>query len=357
MTSVRALVVDDSVVMRQLIRQALENDPYIKVQGVAANGRIALSHISRDMPDVVILDIEMPEMDGLTCLRAIRKQYPRLPVIMCSTLTEHGAKVTIEALSLGASDYVLKPSGISGPQNSITQLQLALSPKVKYLCEVHYSASPRKAAIPLANAQITAGPVTLVAIGCSTGGPNALAEVIPTFPENFPVPVLIVQHMPPMFTRLMAERLNKISRIPVAEASAGILLSPGKGWVAAGDFHLLTAESAKGPLLQLSKTPPVNSCRPAVDIMFQSVARSHGAGVLGVVLTGMGQDGLRGAEAIRNAGGRVIVQDEDSSVVWGMPGAIAEAGLATEILPLSAIGRAIVARVAHPSMASMFSFR
>jgi two-component system, chemotaxis family, protein-glutamate methylesterase/glutaminase len=343
MTAIRALVVDDSVVMRQLIRQALESDPHIKVQAVAANGRIALSLISRDMPDVVILDIEMPEMDGLACLRALRTAYPRLPVIMCSTLTEHGASITVEALSLGASDYVLKPSSISGPQNPLAQLQVALVPKIRALCGVRSATHKSMASAVGPTIRCNGGLVTLVVIGCSTGGPNALADVIPTLPAEFPAPVLIVQHMPPMFTRLMAERLNKISQIPVAEASAGIPLASGKAWVAAGDFHLLLAETQKGAILQLSKTPPVNSCRPAVDILFQSAAKTHSVGVLGVVLTGMGQDGLRGAEAIRGSGGRVIVQDETSSVVWGMPGAIATAGLATAILPLTAIGQAIVA--------------
>lgn len=354
MTRIRALVVDDSVVMRQLIRQALESDPEIKVQAVAANGRIALSLISREIPDVVILDIEMPEMDGLACLRAIRIAYPRLPVVMCSTLTEHGAAVTVEALSLGASDYVLKPSSISGPANPLAQLRMVLVPKVRGLCGVHHSLSNVVAHNIVALTQTTQSPVTLVVIGCSTGGPNALADVIPTLPADFPVPVLIVQHMPPMFTRLMAERLNKISHIPVNEASAGVPLKPGKAWVAAGDFHLLVAETSRGAILQLSKSSPVNSCRPAVDVLFQSVARTHRAGVLGVILTGMGQDGLRGAKEIRDTGGHVIVQDEGSSVVWGMPGAIANAGLATDILPLSAIGQAIITTTQRSLVPSIY---
>lgn len=344
MTHVQVLVVDDSVVMRQLLRQTFSADPIIRVQGVAANGRIALAMIAQTPPDAVVLDIEMPEMDGLTCVQEIRRRYPKLPVIMCSTLTEHGAAITLEALARGANDYVTKPSSLDATDNPIEKLRRELIPRIRALCRVAQQES-----LPTVAKRIHAirreWPVRIVAIGASTGGPNALAEVLPTIPKNFPVPILIVQHMPPVFTRLMAERLDKTCNIRVQEAREGARLRPGEAWVAAGDFHLGVMDVMGERVLHVSQGPAENSCRPAVDVLFRSVAQVYGAGVLGVVLTGMGYDGLRGSEHVREAGGRVIVQDEATSVVWGMPRAVAGAGLADEIWPLSAMGAAIASAV------------
>jgi two-component system chemotaxis response regulator CheB len=355
MPKIRILVVDDALVFRRLVSEELNNDPELEVVGTAPNGRIALAKMPQLAPDLVILDIEMPEMDGLATLAELRKLYPRLPVIMFSAHTERGAVATLDALSLGASDYFTKPTSVDGLDASLEVIRRELIPQIKTLC-ARAACEPRSPARSGRSGEVPAisGPrsahrtpraVQVLAIGASTGGPNALAEVFATLPGDFPVPIVIVQHMPPMFTRLLAERLSARFPIGFYEGVSGSVLQPGQAWIAPGDHHMIVVRDGTQVRLLVHQDPPENSCRPAVDVLFRSVASAYGAGTLAVVLTGMGQDGLRGCEVIREAGGQILVQDEASSVVWGMPGYVARANLADRILPLAVIGDEILKRV------------
>jgi two-component system, chemotaxis family, protein-glutamate methylesterase/glutaminase len=351
---IRILVVDDSVVARRLLADALGADPGLEVVGAAANGRIALARIPQLSPDAVILDVEMPEMDGLEALAAIRKSYARLPVIMFSTVTERGAATTLDALSLGANDYVPKPSNMGGVAAAMARIREELIPKIKVHCGAVGGVVQAPSAIPalasVARSLALAGSrrgcrVEIVAIGVSTGGPNALAEVIPHLPTRLPVPVVIVQHMPPIFTKFLAERLASKSQISVKEGAPNEVVEPGHAWLAPGNFHMIVKRDGSAVRIDTHQGPPENSCRPAVDVLFRSVAATYGAGALGVVMTGMGQDGLRGCECIREAGGQIVVQDEATSVVWGMPGFVAHAGLADKVLPLGQMAGEIMRRI------------
>jgi two-component system chemotaxis response regulator CheB len=339
---IRILVVDDAVVFRRLVADELNADPALEVVGTAANGRIALAKLPQVNPDLVILDIEMPELDGQATLREIRKTHPKLPVIMFSALTERGAAATLDALALGATDYFAKPAA-GGPDASLRVIRDELIPEIKALCGRR--AEPVAVPAPPDSGPARTGPVDIVAVATSTGGPNALAEVFAGLPADLPVPVVIVQHMPPMFTRLLAERLSADHPVKVEEGRSGGLLRPAHAWIAPGDHHMVVARDAGPARVLLHQDPPENSCRPAADVLFRSVARAFGPAALAVVMTGMGQDGLRGCEAIREAGGQVIAQDEASSVVWGMPGFVARAGLADRVLPLALIAPEIVRRV------------
>lgn len=396
--AIRILVVDDSVVIRKLVTATLSEVRGMEVVATAATGKIALTKIQQCHPDIVILDVEMPEMDGIETLQHIRKLSPRLPVIMFSTKTERGAVATIEALTRGASDYVAKPANVGNVMIAMARVREEMVPKIVALTSRTRGAAARPPSSPLATLahgatgvpgpktmplatlrlppasasstrtiplpkvatqaiprpQPTApnpvvvldgpirlhraagprAPVEVVAIGASTGGPNALAELLTQLPEDFPVPIVIVQHMLATFTRHFAERLAAQCRLKIVEASPGEALLPGRAYVARGDYHLLTERRAGRVQLAMNQDPQENYCRPAVDVLFRSVAASYGAGALAVVLTGMGHDGLIGCSAIRDAGGDIIVQDEQSSVVWGMPGFVARAGLASQVLGL-----------------------
>jgi two-component system, chemotaxis family, protein-glutamate methylesterase/glutaminase len=341
------LIVDDSVVVRKILSDTLSADPAIEVAGTASDGHIALAKIPICSPDLVTLDVEMPVMDGLQALAEIRKLYPKLPVIMFSTLTERGAEATLDALALGASDYATKPSQTGSSAAAIERIREELIPKIKALC---HCAEPQRAVIPAARPKmrprpIVRGRIEIVAIGTSTGGPNALAEVIPTIPKNFPVPIVTVQHMPPIFTRLLAQRLSSHSQIAVEEGRAGERLEAAQAWIAPGNFHMTVTRHGTAALLGMNQDPPEHSCRPAVDVLFRSVAANYGPNALAVVMTGMGSDGVLGAQQIREAGGEVIIQDEASSVVWGMPGLTYAAGQADGVYPLAQLGPEIVRRV------------
>ncbi|HLX84020.1 MAG TPA: chemotaxis response regulator protein-glutamate methylesterase [Terriglobales bacterium] len=344
MHQIRVLVVDDSAVSRKLLGDLFASDPEIVLAGTAGNGNQALERIRELRPDLVTLDVEMPGMDGLQALVEIRKIYWKLPVIMFSSLTERGAAVTLEALTRGASDYVTKPSHRDPPEGAIERVREDLIRKIKSLCPVP-SPQPRPAPAPAASSIRPPSRIDIVAIGTSTGGPNALGAFIPLLPPDFPVPVVIVQHMPPLFTRLLAERLNMLSPLEVKEGKQGQRLQRGQIWIAPGDHHMTVTRKGTEFVLGLNDSPPENSCRPAVDVLFRSVAQSYGPNVLAVVLTGMGSDGTRGASDIHGAGGQVIVQDEASSVVWGMPGSVVAANLADRIYPLGGIGAELVRRV------------
>ncbi len=353
MPKIRVLVVDDSVVIRRILTDELNKDPDIEVIGSAATGEIALAKIEQTPPDVVTMDIEMPEMDGLTAVSEIRKTHKKLPIIMFSTLSQRAAKETLEALARGANDYVTKPANVGSATLAMQRVREELIPKIKSLAQLQSGfvgsdapAVPKPSA-PSALQFSSKKPfaVDIVAIGVSTGGPNALAEVIPCIPKDCPVPIVIVQHMPPVFTKCLAERLSVKSQIPILEGNPGDVMTPGQAWIAPGDYHMVVERKGTKIVLATNQDPPENSCRPAVDVMFRSVAKVYGKAVLAVVLTGMGQDGMRGAEVIREAGGHVMVQDEASSVVWGMPGAVVQAGLAHSVVPLDQISSEIIRKV------------
>ncbi len=353
---IRVLVVDDSVVIRRLVTHALEEDAEIAVVGTASNGSIALQRIPQYNPDVLTLDIEMPEMDGLETLRRLRRDYPQLRVIMFSTLTERGAAVTLEALTLGASDYVTKASNEGSLDRSMARLREELIPKIKQFfilpgrtrpattpepAQVHGSLLSRSKPV----SQSTCVRPKVVAIGVSTGGPTALGTILPQLPAEFPLPILLVQHMPPLFTRFLAERLCTSCRLPVKEATQGDPVAAGKILIAPGDFHMKVAANGAEARVFLDQSPPQNSCRPSVDALFSSIGETYGGAVIAVILTGMGQDGLRGAEILKTQGASILAQDEASSVVWGMPGAVVNAGLADCVLPLDQVVPEILRRV------------
>ena len=357
----RILVVDDSAVVRRLIADALADDEDVEIVATATNGRAAVERIRQHEPDLVTLDVEMPGMDGLAALRAIRAEWPRLPVVMFSTLTERGAQVTVEALLLGADDYVTKPVGAGGVDESVRRIRESLVPRIHALCAPRRSAPPSPAVSPssagrraevlpggpalptatgrgaLASPTVRRRRAEAIVVGVSTGGPTALAALLPSLPADLPAPVLIVQHMPATFTRMLADRLDDACAVPVREATDGHAPRPGEVLLAPGGRHLEVRSGTAGPVLRLTEEPPENSCRPAVDVLFRTAADVYGAGVLGVVLTGMGSDGRKGSEAIHGVGGQVVVQDEASSVVWGMPGAVVAAGTCDRILPLGQI--------------------
>ena len=354
MPKIRVLIVDDSVVIRRLLTDELSKDPDIEIVGTAATGKIALSKVVQTPPDVVTMDIEMPEMDGLTAVTEIRKTHPKLPIIMFSTLSQRAAKETLEALARGANDYVTKPANVGSAALAMQRVREDLIPKIKTLArpeaanhQAKVSSLPQSTASSGLRSSTSKKPfqVDIVAIGISTGGPNALAEVMPFIPKNCPVPILIVQHMPPVFTKCLAERLAVKAQIPIQEGQPGDVLVPGQAWIAPGDFHMVVKRQGTNIVLDTNQDPPENSCRPAVDVMFRSVAKVYGHAVLAAVLTGMGQDGMRGAEVIREAGGYVMAQDEATSVVWGMPGAVVQAGLAHSVLPLPQVSTEIMRKV------------
>lgn len=339
---IRVMVVDDSVVVRRFICEVIASDPHLEVVATAANGKLALQRLNQVEVDLVTLDVDMPELDGFGTLAELRKRRPDLPVLMFSSATSRAAASTIEALSLGANDYLLKPEGVSGLEAARERLKQELLPKIKALC-----VKPRTSSIPIMiDAPVpSAAPVTAIAIAVSTGGPAALHLILSALPADLPVPIFIVQHMPATFTALLAARLQQTTALKVLEANLTSRVLPGHVYLAPGDFHLVVDKSSGGLMVRTNQDPPEVSCRPAADVLFRSVAAAYGAGCLGVVLTGMGADGMRGSEAIKKQGGRVIVQDRASSVVWGMPGAVVRARLADAVVPLDQIAFEITRRV------------
>lgn len=352
MNPIRVLIVDDSVIARRLITNALSTHAEIAVVGTAENGSLALTKLPQLSPDAVILDVEMPEMDGITTLKLIRERYPRLPVIMFSTQTERGARTTFDALAAGANDYALKPSAQGGESLDVV-IRDVLVPKLVAI--VRAPQTPANTRASRSNSSGTFRPVQLagphaarpeiVVLAAATGGPNALADVIPLLPADLPVPVLVVQHMPAIFTRCLAERLDERSQLRVHESQGNEVLKPGHVYLAPGGYHLEVAREGELVRTVLSTAAPEHGSRPAADVLFRSLAAAYGAHTLAVVLTGMGSDGKLGAREIVAKGGRVIAQSGASCVVWGMPRAVEEAGLCEAVVPLHDIASAIRARV------------
>lgn len=344
----RVLIIDDSAVVRGLVARWVEGDPRLEVAATCADGEQGVRRAGELQPDLVVLDIEMPRMDGLTALPLILKAAPRARVVMASTLTRKGAEVTMRALSLGAADYAPKPeagrvAGAEAYRQDLISKLVALSPRQKLPSAARPPVPRVSPARPAPRPGIATRP-DLVAIGSSTGGPQALRDVMSALPRDSRAPIVITQHMPKLFTAILAEHLSKCG-IPAAEAKHNELIKPGRAYVAPGDWHMTVRREAAGLIVQLDQSEPVNFCRPAVDPLFQSCVQAVGRNLLAVVLTGMGSDGRDGARAVREAGGQVIAQDQASSVVWGMPGAVAEAGLADQILPLKDIGPEIARRL------------
>jgi two-component system chemotaxis response regulator CheB len=343
------LVVDDSSVIRRVVTEALASDPLIEVVGTAVDGRSAVEQVAKLKPDAVTMDIEMPGMNGIDAVRTIRRTQPRLPIVMFSTLTERGATATLDALAAGASDYVTKPSNTGSFEESKASIRDQLIPKLKALTGTRRvvggggGARTVPAPRPPLNGKVRTGAFQALVIGCSTGGPDALARVLPQLPGDLPVPVLVVQHMPPLFTRLLAQRLDGQCKLRVTEAGEGDVVQSGRILIAPGGKHLTVRRQGTTVVTHLTEDPPENFCRPAVDVLFRSASGLWGDRLLAVVLTGMGRDGEKGATLIRSVGGEVLAQDEATSVVWGMPGAVAMAGQADKVLPLDRIGQEIAA--------------
>jgi two-component system chemotaxis response regulator CheB len=346
--------------MRNLLRSVIRSSSEFEVSGTAADGESALGMVKSLSPDLILLDVEMPVMDGLATLRKLRGGGNRMPVIMCSSLTQRGARVTIEALASGASDYVAKPAGQTSAAEAIKALAHDVLPKISALTASLNTApvsplAPRTSlftepAPVVRNQPITSTPSVLV-IGVSTSGPAALDILLPALPVSFPLPVLIVQHMPELFTRLLAERLSQRCPLHVSEAAEGDPVRPGHIFIGRGNWHLEilgAARSARPATLHLTQAAPENHCRPAVDVLFRTAAAHYGPNVLAVVLTGMGSDGLAGSRLIREQGGTVLAQDQATSAIWGMPGAVARAGLAQRILSLQDIAPEITRLASRP---------
>jgi two-component system chemotaxis response regulator CheB len=322
--------------MRRLLSMVLEPQPCFEIVAAAANGQEALAAFERLRPDLVLLDIEMPGMNGLEALSGIRRHNRKVPILMCSTLTSRGARITLEALALGATDYVTKPGAQASLHQGVETLTRDLIPKILALFprDLHPRSSVEPGpAIPSVPLPPPIHAPKVVVIGVSTGGPAALEAILPKLPPGFPVPILIVQHMPRLFTSLLADRLNSLCALRVREAAPDARPEPGIVDIARGDWHL---ELTRDFRLRLNQSEPENFCRPSVDVLFRSAALACSGRVFGIILTGMGSDGLAGCRAIRAAGGTVFAQDSATSVIWGMPGAVVQAGLASKILPLDA---------------------
>ncbi|MCP4724549.1 MAG: chemotaxis response regulator protein-glutamate methylesterase [bacterium] len=362
--NLKALVVDDTITYRKIISSIVEDLDGVDLMGTASDGKIAVAKVDLNKPDLVLLDVSMPVMDGLEALEIIKKKYPEVEVVMISGVSRSNANMTVRALEMGALDFIAKPEG-SSPEESIKILTRILQPIVSMVRVRKATYRTRQSSAELTGGVVTPSvkpvapvvtPVTTiperrnipsrieaVALGVSTGGPNALQNIIPKIKADLPVPLLTVQHMPPVFTASLAERLDKDSEINVKEAEENDVIEPGRMYIAPGGRHMVVRKNAAGQLVTgLTDAPPVNSCRPSVDVLFRSVAAFYGANVLTVILTGMGNDGASGVSTIRRKGGYSIIQDEKTCVVWGMPGAVAKMNAADEILSLDDIPKRLM---------------
>ena len=369
--TVRVLAADDSAMMRGVIRTIFQMHasdttsrlPSMELCGVVRDGQEALDCVRALQPDVLLLDLEMPRLNGLQVLDILRIQASALPVILCSAHTERGARTTLDALARGAKDYVMKPAHQNEVASSMRLLMEQLMPKIaiaagvqeqnRAALEVPVDRPLLPSLVPDAGLE-SRSRVELVVIGLSTGGPAALEAMLPALPETFAAPILIVQHMPKLFTSALSERLNRLCSLSVKEARNGEAVRPGGVWLAPGDAHM---EIAAGGLIRLHQGLPLNSCKPSVDYLFHSAARLYGGSTLGLMMTGMGSDGLDGARAVHAAGGSVLAQDETSSAVWGMPGRVVKEGLSCATLALADLAGELIERVSFDRSPAPWSQR
>lgn len=346
---IKVLVVDDSALMRKMIPLILEKNPSIEVVATAVDGRFALKKLEKYVPDVITLDLDMPGMDGLTTLKHIVSRYD-IPVVIVSSMTTKGAEMTIKAFELGAMEVVAKPQdaisvNIHDIAEELIKKVIAASESSPAKLLLDQQPEPPSELQPVSASETCRGSdaaAKVVALGISTGGPNALTQMLPKIPSTFPAAILIVQHMPPGFTEVFASRLNKICEIEVKEARDGDLVLPGRALIAPGGIHLKVKRTSIGAIVVLSKRQPVNSHRPSVDVLFDSVAAEYGPNALGVIMTGMGDDGAEGIGKIKRAGGRTIAQDESTSVVFGMPRVAIERGYVDRVVPLDRMSSVIM---------------
>ena len=363
MVNKRVLVVDDSCLYQRLISDVISEREGLEVVGVASNGQIALSMMNELRPDIVTLDILMAEMDGIQTLIELKKLWPSVITVMISSLTSEGSDAALDALALGASEHAAKPSSGKGIDKIRAELRSDLLPKIEALCGLDVqrlmktpNRLPNIANAKTANTVVEtrvgrnsmtpiAQAIELVAIGVSTGGPDALGKVLSELPEDIGVPIVIVQHMPAQFTAKLAGRLNASSRLEVVEAKKGDKLRAGTVYIAPGNYHMVLDAMGTEVIINLNRDELENSCRPSVDPLFRSIPPIYRDKCLGVIMTGMGCDGLHGCEALTEAGCPVIVQDERTSVVWGMPKLVAMAGLAMEQVPLDRMADVISSMV------------
>ena len=343
--ALRILVVDDSALYRQLVKNVLRDCAGVEVVGVAKSGEEALQLVGELAPDLLTLDVRMPGMDGIEVLRELRRRRSPAKALMLSSLTAAGAKVTTDALLEGAFDFILKPSSADAAANRRT-LHDALAEKIEALrCSGGARTSRAKASRGDAELIQPSDRFEAVLIGTSTGGPIALREVLPAFPEDFPLPVLVVQHMPAQYTHSLAERLNETSPLEVVEACDGMTLEAGWAYIAPGGRHMKVLRRAGKPILQITDEPQENGCRPAVDVLFRSAALVFGGKVIAVIMTGMGRDGVEGCRLLKQQGAFVIAEHADTCVVYGMPKAVIDERLADSVVPLDRIATNVVRRV------------
>ena len=371
--NLKVLVVDDTIVYRKIISSIVSDINGLELVGAVSNGRLALAKIKLSSPNIVLLDVAMPEMDGLETLKHIKKDYPDIVVVMISGANRENATNTVEALAAGAFHFIEKPKTISA-DTSLLELKKALLPIISMIKTQIYSHAtgkhtkdtklalksgksliPKSKKLPLHKSEPrnirsrvhkVSGKIDVIALAISTGGPNALHTLIPKLSKNLSVPILAVQHMPPIFTASLAERLDSLSSIKVVEGADGQLVEKGVMYIAPGGAHMVVKKGiAANHRLSIINSPPVNSCRPAADVLFRSIAMVYGGNVLSVIMTGMGNDGAAGVAALKRKGGYCIIQDKESSVVWGMPGSVEEAGDADEIIPLDQLADKINSKI------------
>lgn len=353
---VKILVVDDSITYRQIMQAVITQITDAECIGTAASGQIALRKVALIQPDLVLLDVVMPDMDGVATLQQLKRDYPAVEAIMISSFNMNNAKQTLRSLQIGALDFIAKPNTTNAEQ-SISELVRYLQPFIHLIQTKKYASLSRQrqssTPIPASSLptppqvkKINQGKFDLCVIGISTGGPEALDKLVPQLDAALPCPIIIVQHMPPLFTESLAQKLNEETRLQVSEVKGGEKLSPGHIYIAQGGIHVVLREASDGCFyLAVNDTPPVNNCRPSVDVLFRSVATVFKGKVLAIVMTGMGRDGTDGVRMLKRHGAKCIIQDEASSVVWGMPGSVYEAGLADEVIPLNQLGARIATLV------------
>ncbi len=341
----KILVVDDSALYRQVLVDALKGLPQVEVVGTAEDGYAALEAVERLQPHLVTLDVEMPRLDGLQVLERLQREYPSVRALMVSRLAERSAGITLKALRLGALDFVVKPANAGSIEENLRRIRGQLLPRIRHFAAEFFQQSVRRESCGHGNIQlfgkVSRLPRDVIAVGVSTGGPRCLSALFEQLPASLPQAMLIVQHMPPVFTQKLADQLTHVGTIPVHEAREGEVIEAGVAYIAPGDFHMQVEEKNGKKVVRLRKDPPVNFCRPSVDVLFLSVAKAYGNHAVGVIMTGMGRDGVDGCRALKQAGAAVVAQDQHTSVVWGMPGAVVKSGLADAVAPVDQLFEAI----------------